>query len=373
MPALRILLIEPYHGGSHAAFCETLAYGLDAEWTVLSLPARHFKWRMRSAAAYFAIERREVLEAGYDLLVASSMLPLAELQGLCPALAEVPSVLMFHENQLAYPPQEGREDPRDHHYGFTQMVSALAATRVVFNSHYNRASFLEAGEELLRRMPDAVPSSWMDRINRRSVVLPLPLDLSELEPADLVDDPPGSRNRGPVLLWNHRWEHDKNPEAFFAALFELADRGLVFRVIVAGQQFRDSPHVFAEARGRLGGRVVQFGTAHNREAYLALLRRAHIVVSTARQEFFGISVLEAVHHGALPLVPDRLSYQELFPDECRYDDDRQLADRLAGLIQSWQAGKVDLRKDRRDWTAPYRAAVVLPAYRRLFEECAGGQ
>ena len=47
-----------------------------------------------------------------------------------------------------------------------------------------------------------------------------------------------------------------------------------------------------------------------------MLGLGDIVVSTARHEFFGIAVIEAVRAGCVPLLPDRLSYPELF--DCRY-------------------------------------------------------
>ena len=50
----RILLLSPYHGGSHRAFAEGLAAASRHELTILSLPARFWKWRMRGAALLLA-------------------------------------------------------------------------------------------------------------------------------------------------------------------------------------------------------------------------------------------------------------------------------------------------------------------------------
>jgi len=36
------------------------------------------------------------------------------------------------------------------------------------------------------------------------------------------------------ILWNARWEHDKNPEQFFEVLFSLDEAGLPFRLAVLG-------------------------------------------------------------------------------------------------------------------------------------------
>lgn len=48
--------------------------------------------------------------------------------------------------------------------------------------------------------------------------------------------------------------------------------------------------------------------------YYELLRKAKYAVSFARQETWGIAMQEAVLEGCLPLVPDRLSYTEMYPE-----------------------------------------------------------
>ena len=49
--------------------------------------------------------------------------------------------------------------------------------------------------------------------------------------------------------------------------------------------------------------------------YHAALNRADWVLSTARHEFFGMAVAEALLAGCLPWLPNRLSYPELVPPE----------------------------------------------------------
>ncbi len=312
---------------------------------------------MRGSAAYFALAHAEALAKPYDLVVASSYVPLAELVGLVPALRDVPRVLYFHENQLAFPTL-GPAEPRDHHFGFTQLVSALAADRCVFNSAFNRDSFLDAGDALLRRMPDAVPCGWVQRIRDRSCVLGVPLELTSDPVAEASDDP-----EGPLLLWNHRWEHDKNPQTCLEGLAQVASEGRAFRVAVCGQRFSRVPPVFAATESALRSRAVQWGPA-DAAGYRALLDRADVVLSTAHHEFFGVSVMEAVHHGARPLVPDRLAYRELWPEEFRYEDDAAFVPTLRALLDSG----APLRADRRDLTKPFSAPKLIPRFAELFDE-----
>ncbi|MCI5149125.1 MAG: glycosyltransferase family 1 protein, partial [Candidatus Electrothrix sp. MAN1_4] len=125
------------------------------------------------------------------------------------------------------------------------------------------------------------------------------------------------RNKVPIIVWNHRWEHDKDPETFFHALFELA-QDCPFQLIILGQHFQDQPEIFAQAKKVLEDRLLHFGYAESRKKYAQLLVQGDYIVSTARHEFFGISVLEGVRAGCCPVVPDRLSYRELFPQKYRY-------------------------------------------------------
>ncbi len=357
---MRILYVEPYDSGSHRAFTRTLTEdGLGAEIDVLRLPGRHWKWRMRGSAAWVALAHADVVARPHDVVLCSSYLPLAELVGLAPSLAAAGRALYFHENQLAFPPRGDAHPARDHHFGFTQLVSALAADVCLFNSAHNRDSFILEGRKLLSRMPDAVPPQWIDLIEARSEVLGVPLDLPDVAPPV---EPPSAfdRGRGPLVLWNHRWEHDKNPEGFFAALFELADAGVPFRLAVCGQRFTEAPPVFEQAQARLADRIVHFGTLSDAAAVHALASRADIAVSTARHEFFGIAMLEATHFGAYPLVPDRLAYPEIFDAEHRYAD-HQLVMRLSDLCRRYVAGET-LRADRRDTTRPFVATSLLPKY-----------
>jgi glycosyltransferase involved in cell wall biosynthesis len=302
----------------------------------------------------------------WDLLVAGSYLALADLLGLAPELRSVPSILYFHENQLAYPVRDELTGERDLHFGLTQMISALVATRCLFNSRYNLTSFVEGGAALLERMPDAIPTGWMAQIAEKSAVLPVPLDLPDLAPSTFAGADHSDRERGPIIVWNHRWEHDKGPERFLSALRHLAQVGVDFRVAVCGQQYRQSPGVFEEARGWLGDRVVHWGFA-NRDDYADILAGAHLAVSTARHEFFGISMLEATYYGAYPLVPNRLAYPEIYPPSHCYLDDADLVQHLTRLCRGWSSGERDLRADRRDLVEPYRQEQLLPQYERLFE------
>jgi glycosyltransferase involved in cell wall biosynthesis len=301
---MRILALEPYYGGSHKTFLDGWGAHSRHEWTVLGLPPFKWKWRMRHSAYTLAEQVRERTSAGeqWDVLLCSEMLDLAAFYGLAPGeLRALPSVAYFHENQLTYPVRN--ESERDYHFGYANMTTALAAARVWFNSAFNRDSFLEALPAFLKRMPDYQPLEAAERIRAKSEIQPQGV-------REMLQR--GVREPGPLrILWAARWEHDKNPRLFFDALKELKAGRVDFRVSVVGQQFRDVPTVFAWAADYFRDHIDRWGYQETRTEYEAALLEADVVVSTADHEFFGVSVVEAIAAGALPVLPQRLAYPEI--------------------------------------------------------------
>ncbi|MFH1418503.1 MAG: DUF3524 domain-containing protein [Planctomycetota bacterium] len=333
---MRILALEPYNGGSHRAFLDGWSDRSRHAWTILGLPAYKWKWRMRHAAITLADQVGELVARGqgWDRVFCSDMLNLAEFRGLAPpSVRDLPTVVYFHENQLTYPERDARE--RDHHFAFTNITTALAATEVWFNTAFHRDEFIGALGPFLARMPDYQPMDIVDRIRGKSRVYPPGIDQFP---------PRGGRASGPMrVLWAARWEHDKNPDAFFAALRRLRSQGAAFSVSVIGEQFADSPAVFQQARVEFADCIDHWGYLEAREDYEAALAGADVFVSTASHEFFGIAAVEAVAAGAYPLLPNRLAYPEVLSDvpgngAFFYEPDEALADRLAALADQVEKG-----------------------------------
>lgn len=314
---MKVLLLSAYHAHSHAQWARGLAENLEGiEVDIRALPARHFPWRVRGNALSFATDP-SFDAAEYEALLVTSMVDLATLRGLRPELCRLPTAVYLHENQAVYPLKESRDRA---HYIITNLYTAMAADRVVFNSPFNQRTFFDGTEAFLKKMPDGVPPGAFDALRARAQVLPVPLPDALFDPPEDVEDPASERDphRPLRLVWNHRWEHDKDPRAFFEALFALDARGVDFRLVVLGPRFRNAPPIFAQARQRLAHRIDHFGYAETRADYLNWLRRGDIVVSTARQEFQGLAVMEAVALGCRPLLPARLAYPDFFDSRWLY-------------------------------------------------------
>ena len=333
-----------------------------ARWTLLGLPGRHWRWRLRGAAAFLADQAAQVLASPWDALVCSDMLGLAELRGLVPGLAKVPALVVFHENQLAYPAQ-GRADQRmqerDLYLALSNLTTAQAAKRVVFNSGFHRDQFLNAARELVGRLPDMRPIGLAEAIAAKSSALPMPIDPGEAKGQARVP------RTGPLrILWNHRWAQDKAPERFFAALEALAAQGLEFQVAVLGPAPAKPPAAFAIAREALGRHIVQWGHADDRAAYWERLFWADVVVSTALQEYFGLSVAEAVWAGCRPLAPDALVYPELYPAQFRYPP----GELTPALLELARRPELARKQDYRPLAQNFTWQSQAPAWKEMIDQ-----
>jgi glycosyltransferase involved in cell wall biosynthesis len=328
----QVLYLDPYHTESHRTLAESLRDRSRHGVRLLTLPPRKWKWRMRGSALAFEPQVRSLPPPRPEVLVTTDFLNVPEFLALTRDLwpRGLPVITYFHENQLTYPASSS--DIRDFHFGLVNLYTALASDRVLFNSRHHRDEFLEGAEALVRLMPDFRPDRLADRILERSELLGLPLDLEEMDRARRDE-------KRPWVLWNHRWEEDRNPEAFFRAMYDLdrlANEGRApgFRLVVAGQTYRNRPAVFDEARDRLGHRIEHWGYVESRAAYLDLVARCTAVISTSLHEFFGVSVLEAIYLGCTPILPRRLTYPEIVgkDSDLLYDDPSEIPERAARIL-----------------------------------------
>lgn len=396
---MRILLVSPYHGGSHASWAHGLERHSRHLIELLTLPDRFWKWRMHGGAATLA--RRFLKDHQHpDVILATDMLDLTTFLALTRSVtADVPAVLYMHENQLTYPlpaepdtgPMRRQGGERDHHYAFVNFSSMLAADRVAFNSAFHRDAWFEALPRFLRHFPEHNELCSVDELRSRSCVLPVGIEPDD-PGAETIDAAAGAvgleadTHRGeagpeapdapapPLIIWNQRWEYDKNPALLLRALGEVADRGVGFRLAVCGQAFGKSPAGFDGIEELFGDRLIHLGFADDHN-YRRLLRQAALTVSTADHEFFGIAVLEAMAAGAFAILPERLSYPELISgpevsaearERCLYRSYEELVETIVWALENRHTatrfGEQLARNARRfDWRR------VAPAYDDLFE------
>ena len=327
-----ILLVEPYFSGSHRSWAKGYQSFTSHNIQILSLPGKFWKWRMHGGAITLAKQFME-MDFSPDLILATDMLDLTTFLSLTKSrTAQIPNVVYFHENQLSYPwsASDKNVEEKRNHYGFINLTSALSADHVLFNSKYHLDSFHRESLKLLKNFPDYNELESIEEIKYKSRVLYLGMDLSKF------DDYQTKEKGSPLILWNHRWEYDKNPEPFFQCLYQLQKNDIMFEVVVLGENFHTAPNIFDRAKERLKKQIVHFDYCEDFSEYAKWLWKADIIPVTSNQDFFGGSVVEAIYCGTYPILPRRLTYPELLTERDYnshfYDNDSELYNKVEKAI-----------------------------------------
>jgi glycosyltransferase involved in cell wall biosynthesis len=278
--------------------------------------------------------------------------------------AEKPVLLYFHENQFTYP--RLRETKLNSWFGQINYLSACVADQVAFNSAYHRDDFLGALRTLAGQPNNWLLAEAIDEIEAKSAVLPVGVELDWLDGARAPREV-----EPPLVLWNARWEFDKAPEVFVRAVTALAREGVDFRVALAGDPGVNPNLALLELQETMGERLLHAGYLDTAE-YGQLLWRSSVVVSTARHEFFGVGMVEAMFCGCVPVAPKRYNYPALMPEElhgrCLWEDEAGLRDRMRALI-TCGAGE-DVRERVQREAAKYGWGQVGPLWDEAFNALA---
>jgi glycosyltransferase involved in cell wall biosynthesis len=371
---MKICLIEPFHTGSHATWAEEYAHYSRHDVELLTLSGRRWKWRMHGGAVTLARQFMSGCEQP-DLFLASDMLDLTTFLALTrEKTAKIPTALYFHENQLTYPWSTNGANPAQQraHYAFINYTSALAADAVLFNSHYHLDAFTQALPDFLKSFPDQNELASVDLIRNKCEVLPLGLDLRRFDEYQPEPSQTGTESketaRPPLILWNHRWEYDKNPEEFFHALYLLQEEEIPFEVAILGESYRNCPPIFSEARQRLGERIVHFGYAEDFADYARWLWRADVLPVHSHHDFFGASVVQAIYCNCAPLLPRRLAYPEHLPAELQDHYLYENLDELLGRLRQLLKNPCRNPGTMREHVSRYNWAEMVEQYDALFAQ-----
>lgn len=356
-----ILILEPFYGGSHKQLIETIIECIPpSEYEVYSLPAKKWHWRARTSALYFS--QVIPLEHEFKVIFTSSVLNLAELIGTRLDLMACRKIVYFHENQLVYPVREAKE--RDCQYGLNQILTCLAADQVIFNSNFNRSSFLESITPFLNIQPDLKLRNLQQKIEPKCEVLYFPIKFHSMPKRLIANEQQTTTNEKDCLhlIWPHRWEHDKNPKLLVEVLLELNKRQVDFRVTICGENYQLVPEAFEGIQEKLGHKLVNFGFLP-RDKYMKALMSGDIVISTAGHEFYGVAMLEATYCGCMPIAPNKLVYPEIYPKENLYNTSNQ----LIKMLYNWFRNPEVFRKQRDKFFEyfkydKYSAEYLVPKY-----------
>lgn len=70
--------------------------------------------------------------------------------------------------------------------------------------------------------------------------------------------------------------------------------------------------------------VITLDNKLSKQDYYKVLKDAFAVIAPSEQETFGIGIVEGMACGCIPIVPDKLAFQETVPTQFRYRDDSDM-------------------------------------------------
>jgi glycosyltransferase involved in cell wall biosynthesis len=212
-----------------------------------------------------------------------------------------------------------RSLPYAHQYMFGrlwhQLGGSVAADRVIYNSGHTKRMADEAFGAYLNK-------GQMNELESKSIV-----HRFGLVTGDEPEAPEATKNTVPTIIYNHRFEAYKQPDATAAVLKAVREMGHGFQVWVtqaAGQKTKNFPFdrkVYAPTRAE----------------YLSNIAVPAINTINSVHETFCIAMLDSIMLGHLVVAPNAVTFPELVPDGYPYlfDSIEQQRDMLAHLMANF--------------------------------------
>lgn len=325
---MNICLIEGYASGSHLYFAECLKEELKRQYSwdlsIVSTPGRHWRTRLQKGHGLLVEKLKEKLATkeipSPELFIVTSLTDTAAFRGLLPReLSKVPIIQYMHENQMSYPlnpNNQGLETAKILQknvipgYHLNQL---LGSDLMVFNSDFHRRDFFEHLDGFLSDHGEKELKKKVHSLKSQAKVLPigLPFPSRELTPFS---------KRPKRLLWNHRWEYDKNPEFFSSQIQKLLKENGDWQLSLLGEnkEGHKSLVCFDELKAQFPDHITHFGHLKNRTEYYQAISECRLLPVTSHHDFLGLAIIEAMIFGVIPLLPKRLVYPELVPQELHH-------------------------------------------------------
>ena len=132
--------------------------------------------------------------------------------------------------------------------------------------------------------------------------------------------------REELIVFPFRFHYEKGAYQWLQMIESISLRRPQLQfLILGGNSQPDRPFIeekYKDIKAKIGDRL-QWKKGLSKQDYYNELARAKVVVSFALQENFGYGILEAVTLGAHPVLPNRCSYPEIYPNEYIYNTEEE--------------------------------------------------
>lgn len=147
---------------------------------------------------------------------------------------------------------------------------------------------------------------------------------------DGINFPQSKKDKSYDVVFPHRLELDKGVDEFIEIVRDMKE--VKFLVTCPQEEYAISKNQYHIQLKK--HKNVSFVYNQNYNQHLQTLSRCKIVLSCARQENFGYSVLKSIKCGAIPLVPNRLCYPEMYKRVHRYNNKKESLDKIMEVLKS---------------------------------------
>lgn len=336
---MNIFFLEAYYSGSHAYFCDELTWALsqrdlyrhknkEVQIFKFTLPGRHWRARLQLSHIELAAKinqdyQKQDIPAA-DIIITTSLTDNAALKGLLHQdFSKAFFIHYMHENQMGYPLDKDNPAFKKDHlfaqhvYPSYHLNQALACDSLIFNSHFHQKSFMELLRSFLKGHPVENHNELLESIKMKTVIIPIGLQFPNPDSSAYNKNLLPFHKRPKRLLWNHRWEYDKNPRGFFKKVAKLIEAWPHLEVSLLGQGNLEHDD-FLQFKKDYGSNIIQYGGFPERKHYFKELENCRLLPVTSNHDFLGLATLEAIIYGVVPLLPNRLVYPELIPQELHH-------------------------------------------------------
>lgn len=162
---------------------------------------------------------------------------------------------------------------------------------------------------------ELILKKYKGKINSRKIyVVGFPMDwIKEIQ--NKLDWPYNKQQsffkRKNIILFPHRLDKEKQPEIFDWLSTKF-------------------PYEF----------IKTLEVTRNKKEYYSLLEKSKIVFSASKQETFGIGIVEGLMLGCVPIVPNKLSYKELYDGVFRYSNYNVARQKIKYFIEHYDSPSV---------------------------------